>query len=292
MSQPTISKHLMVLERAGLVVRGRDAQLRPSALNAAPLKAANAYLEQFRAQWEARLDRLQHYLGKVQTPMLVLAISVLAAASIQAQQIPDLAPYLIADRAEEIALARSAAPGTISDSATVLVMTRTGFVEAARGSNGFTCVVLRSFSGALNDPGFWNPPVRAPHCFNPPAARTVLPAMLHQAKLVLSGVPRADIAPRLRRAYAGGEFSKPAPGAMAYMLSPRQYLLDDDPHWLPHLMFFYDRSQPATAWGAGGFDATIINGSAGDPNSPVLTLFIPVRRWSDGTPAPPPRPQS
>ena len=49
MSQPTISKHLKVLERAGLVVRGRDAQFRPRALRAAPLKDANHYLERFRA---------------------------------------------------------------------------------------------------------------------------------------------------------------------------------------------------------------------------------------------------
>jgi DNA-binding transcriptional ArsR family regulator len=53
MSQPTISKHLKVLERAGLVVRGRDAQFRPRALRAAPLEDANHYLELFRA-WERR----------------------------------------------------------------------------------------------------------------------------------------------------------------------------------------------------------------------------------------------
>lgn len=62
MSQPAISKHLKVLEKAGLVVRGKDAQLRPRAVDATPLKAANTYLEKFRAQWEKRLDRLEEYL--------------------------------------------------------------------------------------------------------------------------------------------------------------------------------------------------------------------------------------
>lgn len=66
-SQPTISKHLKVLERAGLVVRGRDAQWRPRALHAAPLKQANRYLEQFRKQWDERLDRLEIYLNDLQS---------------------------------------------------------------------------------------------------------------------------------------------------------------------------------------------------------------------------------
>jgi DNA-binding transcriptional ArsR family regulator len=66
MSQPTISKHLKVLERAGLVVRGRDAQFRPRALRAAPLKDANHYLELFRAQWDHRLDRIEAYVARLQ----------------------------------------------------------------------------------------------------------------------------------------------------------------------------------------------------------------------------------
>jgi len=67
MSQPTISKHLKVLEHAGLVVRGRDAQWRPRALEAAPLAEANAYLEKFRKLWEDRLDRLEYYLKELQS---------------------------------------------------------------------------------------------------------------------------------------------------------------------------------------------------------------------------------
>src|ERR1700730_1517239 len=65
MSQPTISKHLKVLERAGLVVRGRDAQFRPRTLHAAPLKDANHFLELFRAQWDERLDRLEAYVARL-----------------------------------------------------------------------------------------------------------------------------------------------------------------------------------------------------------------------------------
>lgn len=67
MSQPSISKHLKVLERAGLVVRGRDAQWRPRALRAAPLKEADAYLGKFRKLWDQRLDRMELYLEKLQS---------------------------------------------------------------------------------------------------------------------------------------------------------------------------------------------------------------------------------
>ena len=67
MTQPSISKHLKVLEHAGLVVRGRDAQWRPRALEAAPLAEANAYLEKFRKLWEERFDRLERYLEKLQS---------------------------------------------------------------------------------------------------------------------------------------------------------------------------------------------------------------------------------
>ena len=66
MSQPAISKHLKVLEKAGLVVRGQDAQWRPRSLKAAPLKAANTYLERYRKLWDERLDRLEEYLREVQ----------------------------------------------------------------------------------------------------------------------------------------------------------------------------------------------------------------------------------
>jgi len=65
MAQPTISRHLKVLEAAGLVARGRDAQWRPRALKAAPLREANAWLEKYRALWEDRLDRMELYLNSL-----------------------------------------------------------------------------------------------------------------------------------------------------------------------------------------------------------------------------------
>jgi DNA-binding transcriptional ArsR family regulator len=62
MSQPAVSKHLKVLERAGLISRGRDAQSRPCRLNAARLKEANDWTSDFRRFWEKRFDQLDDYL--------------------------------------------------------------------------------------------------------------------------------------------------------------------------------------------------------------------------------------
>ncbi len=66
MSLPAISKHLKVLERAGLVARGRDAQRRPCRLVAAPLRDVARWAERYRRFWEERLDRLDDYLRELQ----------------------------------------------------------------------------------------------------------------------------------------------------------------------------------------------------------------------------------
>jgi DNA-binding transcriptional ArsR family regulator len=66
MTLPAISKHLKVLERAGLVTRGRDAQRRPRKLDAAPLKEVAQYMERYRRSWEHNFDRLDVYLADLQ----------------------------------------------------------------------------------------------------------------------------------------------------------------------------------------------------------------------------------
>lgn len=66
MSLPAVSKHLKVLERAGLITRGRDAQFRPCRLDAAPLKEAADWIGQYQRHWEERLDRMERYLEELQ----------------------------------------------------------------------------------------------------------------------------------------------------------------------------------------------------------------------------------
>ena len=86
---------------------------------------------------------------------------------------PSMAPleqYLM-ERDAEIALARSAAPESISHDAEVMVLGRHGYETAVKGKNGFVCMVQRSWSAGIDEPDFWNPKLRGPICFNPPAAR-------------------------------------------------------------------------------------------------------------------------
>jgi DNA-binding transcriptional ArsR family regulator len=66
MSLPAVSRHLKVLERAGLIARGRDAQWRPCRLEAAPLREVSGWVEHYRQFWEASLSRLDEYLREVQ----------------------------------------------------------------------------------------------------------------------------------------------------------------------------------------------------------------------------------
>src|SRR5579859_4022896 len=90
---------------------------------------------------------------------------------------PNMAPvdqYLMEDREAEIALARSAAPESISRDAEVMVLGRHGYETAIRGKNGFVCIVERSWTSPIDDPGFWNPKGRAPICLNAAAVRSYL----------------------------------------------------------------------------------------------------------------------
>ena len=66
MSQPAVSKHLKVLERAGLIARGREAQWRPCRLDPAPLREVASWLDEYRQHWDEQLDRLDTYLAEIQ----------------------------------------------------------------------------------------------------------------------------------------------------------------------------------------------------------------------------------
>ena len=91
--------------------------------------------------------------------------------------------YLM-DRDAEIALARSAAPPTVAQDATIMVLGRHGYETAVEGTNGFVCNVDRSWMDQFeNSPEFWNPKRRGPVCYNQQAARTVLPITLIRTKL-------------------------------------------------------------------------------------------------------------
>jgi hypothetical protein len=205
---------------------------------------------------------------------------------------PTMAPveqYLIADRDAEIALARSAAPPPVAKDATVMVLTRKGYETAVEGKNGFVCIVERSWTSPFDHPEYWNPNERAPVCLNAPAVRSVLPSELRMTELALAGLTKDAILARMKESIAKKEFGPPEIGAMSYMLSKQQYLNDGDVHWHPHLMFYMPGEMDGSVWGANLPSGSAVFGGGqdmpGGGRMPWTIFFVPVRRWSDGTPA-------
>jgi len=120
---------------------------------------------------------------------------------------PNMAPldqYLMADRNAEIALARSAAPDAISNDAKILILGRHGYETAVEGKNGFVCVVERGWMSPSDAPEFWNPKLRGPICFNPPASRSVLPTTYQRTEMVLARKANAEIIEGNTAAFAKG----------------------------------------------------------------------------------------
>ncbi len=199
---------------------------------------------------------------------------------------PAMAPvdaYMMADQASEVALARTAAPASISDSAEVMVLGRTGYTTAAKGTNGFLCVVERSWGASTDDAEFWNPKIRSPICFNPAAARTFAQIYLMKTRLVLAGKSKAEILAATTAALDKGELPALEPGAMCYMLSKQQYLNDRGKSWHPHVMIFV-AGNAEKSWGANVDGSPVI--AANDPEERVTIMMVPVSTWSDGTPGP------
>ncbi len=213
---------------------------------------------------------------------------VLPAAFAQAGKAiyPAMAPldqYLISDEKSEIALARSAAPASISDGAEVMVLRRDGYESVVKGTNGFTCLVERSWAQGTDDAEFWNPKMRAPHCFNAEATKSFAPIYLMKTKLVLAGKSKPEIAQAISTALDKKEIPALEPGAMAYMLSKQQYLNDDGKSWRPHTMF-YSPGDMTKSWTADDPNSPFM--MAKDPQERVTVLLVLADKWSDGTAAP------
>jgi hypothetical protein len=218
------------------------------------------------------------------TVTYVVLVAVLGAAwPIKAQVLyPSMAPmeqYRM-DRDAEIALARTAAPASISRDAEVMVLGQKQYEIAVKGTNGFVCLVGRAWTGPLNNPEFWNPKNRSPACLNPPAARSVLPLYLKEAEMVLAGFSKTQIDDGIKRAVDKKELGAPESGSMTYMLSKEAYLTDRGGHNLAHLMFELPPIE-AAAWGADLADAPIFSASFAPVR--MIEFNVPMGQWSDGT---------
>jgi hypothetical protein len=218
---------------------------------------------------------------------VIFALPACSQAQATKASYPDMAPldrYMIQDENAEVSLARSAAPASISSAAEVMVLRRDGYTTTVKGSNGFVCIVERSWANTTDNSQFWNPKVRAPHCFNPPAAKTVLPIYLMKSRLVLAGKTRAEIATAIASALEKKELPALAPATMVYMMSKQQYLNDEGMGWHPHLMFFVS-GDAEKSWGANLPGSPVM--AAFDPEQRLTTFFVLAGEWSDGTPGPP-----
>jgi len=191
-----------------------------------------------------------------------------------------IAQYDMTSRDAEIALARSAAPPSISGDAEILVLGAHGYETAAKGTNGFVCLVQRSWTSGASDPEFWNPKLRAPVCLNAAAVRSVLPHVIDRTNWVLAGISKDQMVDRIKAQLAAKTFVLPEQGAMSFMMSKDQQLSDEGGHWHPHVMFYLANTDGA-ALGADLKGSPIYSGQY-DPD-PVTVFYIPVVKWSDGT---------
>jgi len=223
-----------------------------------------------------------------------LLSTVLVSASLKARsqeaaasypKMASIDQYLIADRNAEIAMARSAAPPSISADAEVMVLGRRGYETAVKGKNGFVCLVERSWMSPFDFAQFWNPKMRGPICFNPPAVRSILPLTFKRTELVLSGMSKDQVIEGIKAFDAKG-LPPLEPGAMCYMMSTQGYLNDSAGHWVPHLMFYVPLTDPKS-WGANlPGSPVMLNPQFQGAPEPITEFMIPVPTWSDGTAAP------
>lgn len=219
-----------------------------------------------------------------------------AMPQVAATPYPKMAPIgqYFMDRTAEIALARSAAPESISSKAEVLVLGSHGFETAVQGKNGWVCMVERGW-GLFDWPEFWNPKVRAANCLNPQAARFMLPLAQKRTALLLAGHSRVEVIAALKAAFEKKELPALEPGAVSYMMAKSSYLTDNGGHNGPHLMFYAPTTNMA-AWGANLPNSPVMAVSLwylSEQSYPQLQSFPPVAvflvgvdKWSDGTPAP------
>jgi hypothetical protein len=216
--------------------------------------------------------------------LVALGTAYQAMAQDATARYPTMAPidqYLMTDQDAEIALARSAAPESISLDAEVLVLGRHGFETAVKGKNGFVCLVWRSWAAGIDDPEFWNPKLRAPVCLNPPAARFYVPLTIRKTELVLAGRTKVQMFDYISGALDKKELPPLESGAMCYMLSKQGRLNNVEGPWHAHLMFFIPLTDSAT-WGAGAAGSPVV-GAFNDTVERHTVFLVPVANWSDGT---------
>ena len=214
---------------------------------------------------------------------VVLGAAWLAQAENTKAPYPSMAPleqYLM-DRDAEIALARSAAPESISRDAEVLVLGQKGYETVIKGKNGFICMVARSWMSPFTSQEFWNPKIRGPECYNPPAVESFLPYAVKETAMALSGLSKSQIRDGIKAAVDKKELGVPASGSLIYMMSKFAYFTDNNNPIFCHLMLDLP-SMNGAAWGANQ-EGTPVFFQQLDP-APVTEFYVVMGKCSDGSP--------
>jgi hypothetical protein len=211
------------------------------------------------------------------TAALILLFTISIELSAQAAGAGKSGPRTLLPRDQEIALARSAAPAAVSDSARVLVLTERGFEVAVPGTTGVTCLVNRSWPESLE-----------PECFDAEASLTLLPVERYRTEERQKGRPNDVIEREVNDRLADGRFRLPRRPALVYMLSAAQQLISDEGDkvgkWYPHLMLGVPYLTNADLGLPEKMDMRV--GMVSDAGKPWATLVIPVRSFIEPAVAP------
>jgi hypothetical protein len=184
-------------------------------------------------------------------------------------------PRTLLPRAEEVALARSAAPAAISDSATIYVLTDEGYVVGSKGTSAAACYVSRDWITSVE-----------PHCFDAEGAATIMQMHMHKVGLLHAGKSKAQADAAVAEGIASGRFRLPRRPVMSYMMSAEQKLIAPNGTpvgaWRPHLMIYYPYLTNADI---GLTDAAAMGAASvvdpGLPTSNIMVIvpdFVAVRR--------------
>lgn len=211
----------------------------------------------------------------MRTIAFVAALALCAPVAGQDLGAGKAGPRTVLDRDLELALARSAAPASVSGDATVLVWDGAAYVTAVEGRNGVTCVVGRSWPESLE-----------PQCFDEEAAGSILPIELEMNRLRHEGRAEDAVQRAVAEGLRNGRFRLPLRPAMTYMMSSAQDLYDPEGRhvgpWKPHLMIYYPylTEEAVGLSGPPSTEAAIVV----DPGTPLSNLMVVVQSAVDPEP--------
>ncbi len=198
---------------------------------------------------------------------VLLSLNLFALPVVAQEKLGTPGPRPQLPRSQEIALARSAAPPSVSSTARVWVLSSGRYIVADSGSSGVQCYVGRGWPKALE-----------PHCFDEEGARTIMPIEMHITELLHQGASQDSVLRSVAAGISSGKFRLPQRPAMSWMQSAAQELYDDDGSragaWKPHVMIYYPY---LTASGIGtGKNQDLAAGIVVSPGTPMSNLMVVV----------------